>query len=157
MPRASSFCMIEEHGSRRRTPVLPEGEGERFLGAALAEANTARITITWTGDRSLSVLVDDMLDWSMELGATGATRVMSAGGAHLPDAAWRSGLVLRAMSATAGPFLSIGKVLLTGHDAQRPALLGRPPACVGRSGNHRDPPRRGSRAAGAAATPDPAR
>lgn len=86
----------------------------RYLGAALAESKTARVTIAWNASRSMSVLVDDVLAWSMELADTVATRLMSVMGAHTPDALWRSTTVLRGMGAVAGPLLSVGHVRLTG-------------------------------------------
>lgn len=53
------------------------------------------------------------------MGTGAASRAMSAMGSVIPLAAWRSGLVLRAMGAVAGRVLGVGKVQLTGTTSNR--------------------------------------
>jgi hypothetical protein len=54
------------------------------------------------------------VDWTIEVGYTLTTRLLSAVGAVIPEPAWRSRPVLTAMGHVAGRALGVGKVQLTG-------------------------------------------
>jgi len=87
----------------------------RYFGPALTRAIEAPIDLRWMGPRHLSVRIDDAkLRWEMDLEATTATRLMNALARALPDRAWRSDTVLKAMARVAGPLLHAGNLGLTG-------------------------------------------
>jgi hypothetical protein len=88
----------------------------RYFGAALTRALTAPIDIDWEGPRRLRVSVPSAnLTWTMALGANAATQSLNAVSRALPDAAWRSPVVLGAMARLAGPMLHAGHLGLSGH------------------------------------------
>lgn len=86
----------------------------RYFGSALAGTELEPVTITWSDPYALSVTVGDWLSWELRLHPSVATRVMNGMGRLLPDAAWRSDAVLRAMGRAAGPMLGVGRVRLQG-------------------------------------------
>jgi hypothetical protein len=86
----------------------------RFLGSALSATNTTPIGIDWTGPRSVTVEIPDVLRWQLEIEGDVATRLMSAVGARLPARACHATWLLRGMGVAAGPVLSVGKVRLHG-------------------------------------------
>ena len=87
----------------------------RYFGADVARFREGPIDLDWEASNCLRVRTGDgSIDWTVELGATASTRLMSAMGSVLPMAAWRSPPVLRAMGAVAGRMLGVGKVQLTG-------------------------------------------
>ena len=87
----------------------------RYFGADVERVREGPIDLEWEAPDRLHVRTGDgAVDWEIETGATAATRLMSAIGSVVPMAAWRSGLVLKAMGATAGRVLGVGKVQLTG-------------------------------------------
>jgi hypothetical protein len=95
----------------------------RFFGAGVERVRVEPIAVRWTDERSLRVCTvrNDAVDWSVELGATPVTRLMSVAGSRLPLRAWRSRRVLGAMGVAAGRALRVGTVRLTGttSDGQR--------------------------------------
>jgi hypothetical protein len=87
----------------------------RYFGAAVQRSVVGPIDVRWEGERRLRVVTLDLaVDWSVEVGATLVTRMMSAVGSSLPLAAWRSQAVLSAMGFVAGHALGVGRVQLTG-------------------------------------------
>lgn len=58
---------------------------------------------------------DESFEWEITLEATTSTRLMNAVGRLLPNAAWHSPAVLRAMGFAAGPLLGAGRVGLQGR------------------------------------------
>lgn len=88
----------------------------RYFGAAVDRVEVGPIQLEWETSHCLRVrTADATVDWSIEAGATPVTRVMSAVGASMPAAAWRSPSVLAVMGAVAGPVLRVGKLQLTGR------------------------------------------
>lgn len=78
------------------------------------------INLQWQGPNRLEVSTGDgAVEWTIELGATMATRAMSSVGSAMPLAAWRSAPVLRAMGAMAGRVLGLGRVQLSGTTSNR--------------------------------------
>lgn len=78
------------------------------------------IDVSWEGPARLRVrTADGSVDWSLEVGSTLVTKMMSAIGSALPLAAWRSPRVLAAMGAVAGRVLGAGKVQLSGMTSNR--------------------------------------
>ncbi len=95
--------------------ATPEQSCPRYLGSALAHPPvTTPVDVSWLDDAQMRVYIDDVLDWTVTLQATPATRLMSAMGAHLPNAAWTNRAVLAMMGRVAGPMLSAGRMRLSG-------------------------------------------
>jgi len=92
----------------------PEISCARYFSSALGEAVTTPIEIDWTGPRSLTVGIDGVLRWQIDIAADAATRMMSAVGAMLPAGAAQAPWLLRPMSRMAGPMLSVGRVRMAG-------------------------------------------
>jgi hypothetical protein len=87
----------------------------RYFGADVERVREGPITLEWDAPNRLRVrTADGAIDWEIGIGATVATRMLSAMGSMMPLAAWRSAPVLRAMGAVAGRALRVGKVQLTG-------------------------------------------
>jgi hypothetical protein len=68
----------------------------------------------WITPWSLSISIEGLLDWRVDIKNTAATRLMSLIGGHLPTAAWTNRRVLNAMSHVVGPLLRVGRIRLTG-------------------------------------------
>lgn len=87
----------------------------RYFGGEVDAVHVLPIALDWPGGSRLRVrTADGAVDWTMELGSTPITRLMSAVGSALPLAAWRSRPVLSAMGHVAGRALRAGTVKLTG-------------------------------------------
>ena len=88
----------------------------RYFGADVERVQAGPISVDWEGDSRLHVHTVDSpaVDWRIELAPTPVTRLMGLVGSTLPLAAWRSRLVLSAMSRVAGRSLRVGTVKLTG-------------------------------------------
>jgi hypothetical protein len=87
----------------------------RYFGADVERVQTGPIAVDWQGERRLHIHTPDgAVEWTVELGSTPVTRMMSVAGAALPLRAWRSRAVLSAMGRVAGRSLRVGTVKLTG-------------------------------------------
>jgi hypothetical protein len=88
----------------------------RYFGAGVDQVLTEPIELDWEGPKRLRVRTvrDDGVDWTIEVGATLVTRMMSAVGSALPTRLWHSRHVLGAMGHVAGWALRAGTVRLTG-------------------------------------------
>ena len=87
----------------------------RYFGASAERVQVGPIALEWKGRRRLRVATGDgAVDWTIDLGATPITRMMSAVGSALPLAAWRARPVLSVMGRVAGWSLGVGTVKLTG-------------------------------------------
>lgn len=94
----------------------PETSWSRYFGRAVDYVAMAPIRISWTGWRSFRVIMGDgFLDWSVALRASPTTVLLNTLGDLLPETAWRSPPVLRAISCLAGPLLGLGQATLTGQ------------------------------------------
>jgi len=92
----------------------------RYFGADVERVREGPIDLEWEASHQLRVrTTDGSVDWEVTMGATVATRMMSAIGSVMPVAAWRSGAVLNAMGAVAGRVLGVGRVQLTGTTSNR--------------------------------------
>jgi hypothetical protein len=91
----------------------------RYFGAAVQKVQVEPIEVGWEGPRRLRVFTADSgaVDWTIEVGPTLVTRMMSALGSSLPLGAWRSRPILSLMGFVAGRALGVGKVQLTGLTA----------------------------------------
>ena len=91
----------------------------RYFGSAVQCVQVEPIEVRWEGPRRLRVFTADSgaVDWTIEVGRTLMTRMMSALGSSLPLAAWRSRPILSLMGFVAGRALGVGRVQLTGLTA----------------------------------------
>ncbi len=88
----------------------------RYFGDEVERSRLVSISLDWQGSHRLSIHTeDDAVDWSVGIGSTPMTQLMSAMGAALPLAAWRSHSLLQAIGFLAGRALGVGKVKLTGR------------------------------------------
>jgi hypothetical protein len=87
----------------------------RYFGAAVERQRVGAISLEWETPYRLHIrTADGAVDWTVDIGFTAVTRLMSAVGSSLPDATWRWSPVLRAMGHLAGWALGVGTVRLTG-------------------------------------------
>jgi hypothetical protein len=84
------------------------------------------IDVSWRDDHTLDVALGDELEWRIQLQSTPATRMMSAMGGSLPEAAWNSNPVLAAMAPMARSVLRIGRVRLRGATPNGPKFKAAP-------------------------------
>jgi hypothetical protein len=93
----------------------PENGCERYIGAACDRPSVRTdIALEWLDERTLRVQVGDTLDWTIALGQTVVTRMMTAMGLAMPLWMWTSPLILTVMGRMAGPALGAGRVRLAG-------------------------------------------
>jgi hypothetical protein len=85
-----------------------------FSSATATEAVQCDIDVAWVTPWSLFVGIPGLLEWQVDIRATPATRLMTAVGARLPDAAWTNRKVLGALGRAAGTVLRAGRVRLAG-------------------------------------------
>ena len=105
----------------------------RYFGKDVERFVEGPIELDWEAPARLRVrTADAAVDWTVEIGATARTRLMSAAGSVLPMAPWRSGPVLGVMGAMAGRMLGVGKVQLS--HVERPTLRRQPLAHLVRDG-----------------------
>jgi hypothetical protein len=95
----------------------PEFACSRWFGHGVEESVVIPIDVTWDGPTQLHVTADGRVDWSVTLASSPMTRAMTAMGAAMPLAAWRSTPMLKAMGAVASATLGVGKVSMTGMTA----------------------------------------
>lgn len=87
----------------------------RYFGAGVERNQVGPIRLEWREPRQLHIRFHDAsVDWTIRLGSTPVTRMMSTVGAALPIGAWRSAPILTTMGHLAGWALGVGKVKLTG-------------------------------------------
>jgi hypothetical protein len=92
----------------------------RYFGADVERVREEPIDLEWEASNRLRIrTADGAVDWEVAIGATIATRMMSAMGSVMPLTAWRSGPVLNAMGVVAGRVLGVGRVQLTGTTSNR--------------------------------------
>ena len=107
--------------------VEPLQSCNRFFGADVETFQRTPIALEWTGPRTLRIEVAAAgLAWESRFAPTPATRLMNLMGSLMPEALWRSGAVLDAMSAVAGPLLRAGKLRLRGRAPNGQAFIASP-------------------------------
>jgi hypothetical protein len=85
-----------------------------FSSATTVPAAQCDITMTWSSPWSLAITIPGLLEWTVDMTDTAATRTMSRVGRALPERAWASGAVLAGMGRVAGPLLAAGQIRLAG-------------------------------------------
>lgn len=88
----------------------------RYIGADLSRPTiVAPIDVTWLDDETVRVFIDDMLDWTIRVSGTPATRMMTSMSGQMPQWAWTSGGALGAMGRMASVMLGAGRMRLAGE------------------------------------------
>jgi len=88
----------------------------RYFGAAAKDSRSARIDLTWTGPMDFEVTAEPPgLRWTMSLTEPAYLRALNAASSRLPEAAWRSPVLLRGMELMASVVLGMGDVQLAGR------------------------------------------
>lgn len=100
--------------------AAPQVSCPRYFGSAAVAVQVPSIDVEWRDDFTLHVAMGDELSWHIELGATPATRMMTAMGAAMPAGAWNSGTLLASMGPMAGAVLQSGRVRLRGRTPNGP-------------------------------------
>jgi hypothetical protein len=96
--------------------VAPELSCAHFFGAAITAAVVDRITVTWTGPRTFTVVVDRAgLAWAVHLRTSTWSRLLNSTAQAFPDTLWRSGRALAALGTVAGRALDLGQLRLSGQ------------------------------------------
>lgn len=85
-----------------------------FSSATPNDAVGCPIDIEWTSPWSVSIRIPGLLEWSVDLRSTRASRLMSAVGDRLPESAWTNPAVLAVLGRVAGAALGAGQLRLTG-------------------------------------------
>ncbi|MBX7430620.1 hypothetical protein JDV09_00630 [Mycobacterium sp. Y57] len=75
------------------------------------------IEVGWTSPWSVDVEIPGLLQWSVHMQSTPATRLMTSIGRRLPGAAWTNPTALSVISRAAGATLGVGDIRLTGTAA----------------------------------------
>jgi len=86
-----------------------------FSSATPNDAVQCDIDVSWTGPQSMHVEIPGLLQWTVNLRAIAATRLMGMIGGRLPDSAWTNPKALRRLSAVARRMLGVGDIRLTGR------------------------------------------
>lgn len=95
----------------------PQSCARYFSAATPNDAVQCDIDLSWPTPWSVSVEIPGLLRWSVRLHATRATRLMTAIGNRLPEAAWTDPMSLSLLGRIAGPALGVGDIRLTGSAA----------------------------------------
>lgn len=88
----------------------------RYFSSGISALNETRITVEWPAPDELVVTVPEAaLTWRSRMGSPWSFRAFNQLGSVLPDRAWRSGPLLRAMGPIAGRVLGLGAIGLAGR------------------------------------------
>ncbi|MDN4518134.1 MULTISPECIES: hypothetical protein [Mycolicibacterium] len=88
-----------------------------FSSATPNDAVQCDIDVTWQSSWSVHIEIPKLLQWTVQLQNTWATRLMTSIGTRLPEAAWTNPATLSMISRVAGPTLGAGDIRLTGTAA----------------------------------------
>lgn len=88
-----------------------------FSSATPNDAVQCDIDVTWQSPWSVHIEIPNLMQWTVQLQNTWATRLMTAIGTRLPEAAWTNPATLSMISRVAGPTLGAGDIRLTGTAA----------------------------------------
>lgn len=88
----------------------------RYFSAALADARTVAIDLTWTPPATIRLAIPDIdFMWTATMRSSPVTSAMNVVGRAVPDRLWRSERFLRVMGGVAGAALRAGHVGLAGE------------------------------------------
>ncbi|MCX2932941.1 hypothetical protein ORI20_21965 [Mycobacterium sp. CVI_P3] len=85
-----------------------------FSSATTVPAVQCQITMSWMNPWSLTIAIPGLLDWTVEMTSTPATRAVSRVGRAMPEWAWASRSLLAGIGRVAGSLLGAGEVRLAG-------------------------------------------
>lgn len=85
-----------------------------FSSSTSTDAVQCDIDVTWVTAWALRIRIDGLLDWTVQLGETPATRLISRVGRRLPERAWTNRTALGVISRVAGRALGVGEMRLAG-------------------------------------------
>lgn len=85
-----------------------------FSSSTANDAVQCDIDIRWDAPWSVTIAIPGLLDWTVTLGETRATRLMTSVGQRMPERAWTDPRALAAMSRVAGRVLGVGEMRLAG-------------------------------------------
>jgi hypothetical protein len=87
----------------------------RYLGSATPnDPVQCDIDISWVTPWSLLVQMPGLLEWTVDMRASVATRLLSTVSGWLPARAWTNRSILEVISRIAGPTLGVGDIRLAG-------------------------------------------
>jgi len=86
-----------------------------FSSATPNDAVQCDIDVTWSGPWSVHIEIPGLLDWTVDMAATRATRMMGRIGERLSESAWTDPKMLRRLGRVARRTLDVGDVRLTGR------------------------------------------
>lgn len=99
----------------------------RFFGGGTASVRHVAVDLRWPGPSTFRLEVPELgFEWTATVGTSAAALVLSAVGAALPEAAWRSPALLAATGAVAGPLLRAGRLRLAGRAPNGQRFLSAP-------------------------------
>lgn len=94
---------------------LPENACPRYYGPSCDHLGRARITLAWTGPRSLRVEMDEpALSWTLTARTTAALAALNAASALMPLSTWRPPTLRRLRERVAAQ-LGMGQLQLAGR------------------------------------------
>lgn len=86
-----------------------------FSSSTANDAVQCDIDVTWLTPWTLRVTIDGLLDWTVELGTTSATRFLNRVNPRLPEWVWTNSSMLGVISRAAGRVLDVGEMRLAGR------------------------------------------
>jgi hypothetical protein len=87
----------------------------RYFSSSTANAAVqCDIDVTWVTPWTLQVTIDGLLDWTVQLGTTDATRFLNRVNPRLPESVWTNPAALGMISRAAGRMLGVGEMRLAG-------------------------------------------
>ena len=88
----------------------------RYFGTATPnDAVQCDIGVSWVSAWSVLIEIPGLLQWTVDLPATAATRLISTIGGRLSESAWTDPTILKRLSRVARRTLGVGDVRLTGR------------------------------------------
>lgn len=85
-----------------------------FSSATSTDAVQCEIDLRWETPWRLRVTIDNLIDWTVTLGETATTRLVSRIGRGLPERVWTNPRMLAVISRVAGGMLRVGELRLAG-------------------------------------------
>lgn len=86
----------------------------RYFSDAIEDPVRCDIDATWLSPWTLHITIPDLLDWTLDLRTTAATKLLTSVGSLLPQSAWTNGTVSAVLSRVAGTLLGVGQARLSG-------------------------------------------
>ncbi len=108
--------------------VAPDRSCARYFGGDVLRNVVTPIVLSWPTPWTLRLMVGDTIDWTLTLRAALRTRLLNGLAAMVPESAWRSPRVLRAIAATCSTILRSGPMNLTGRTPNGHRFLAHPRA-----------------------------